>query len=95
MVAVSARVTRGSAMPHGSRVGVGTRRNIPGFVMVRQTQAAIESMLALTKAESPAVQKLARDYAASCRVPAGASHQDHLNLTKRLLQEPRPYQTAT
>lgn len=67
----------------------------PSFVMLKQTPAAIDSLLALTKTESPAAQQLAQDYAASYRIYLSGSHQDRVNLMKRnLLQELRPYQTA-
>lgn len=72
------------------------RTTKPAFVMRQQTPAAIDSLLALTKGESPAVQQLAQDYAASYRIYTTGSHQARVDLMKRkLLQELRPYQTAT
>lgn len=55
-----------------------------------QTPASIDSLLALAKAESPAAQQLAQDYAASYqiytgRVAGGGGHQARLNLLRRNL----------
>ena len=74
----------------------GVRAEHPSFVLVEQTMAAIDSLLALTKTESPAVRQLAQDYAASYRIYTSGSHQARINLMKgNLLRELRPYQTAT
>lgn len=68
----------------------------PSFVMTRQSPAAIDSLLLLTKAERPAVRQLAQDYAASYRIYVTGRHQARVNLLKhKLLQQVRPYQTAT
>ncbi len=73
---------------------VGLRAEPTSFVMVKQAPAAIDSLLALTKTESPAVRQLAQDYAASCRIYTSGSHQARINLMKgNLLRELRPYQT--
>ncbi|MGI4741243.1 MAG: hypothetical protein ACRYG7_39250 [Janthinobacterium lividum] len=72
------------------------RQGSKTFVLLQQTPAAIDSLLTITKKESPAVQKMAQDYADSYRIYTTGGHQDRLNLMKRnLLQELRPYQTAT
>ena len=66
------------------------------FVMTRQSPAAIDSLLLLTKTESPAVRQLAQDYAASYHIYATGSHQARVNLMKHnMLLQLRPYQTAT
>jgi hypothetical protein len=58
------------------------------WVMEKQPQAAVDSLLLLTKNESPAAQKMAQDYAASYQIYKSQSHQARLNLMKRnLLRE--------
>lgn len=58
------------------------------WVMDRQPQAAIDSLLRLTATESPAARRMAQDYAASYAIYKSQSHQDRLNLMKRnLLRE--------
>ena len=72
------------------------RQGSKTFVLLQQTPAAIDSLLTITKKESPAVQKMAQDYADSYRIYTAGSHQARLNLMKHnLLQELRPYQTAS
>jgi hypothetical protein len=72
------------------------RQGSQTFVLLQQTPAAIDSLLTITKKESPAVQKMAQDYADSYRIYTTGDHQARLNLMKRnLLQELHPYQTAT
>lgn len=72
------------------------RQGSKTFVLLQQTPAAIDSLLTITKKESSAVQKMAQDYADSYRIYTTGGHQDRLNLMKRnLLQELRPYQTAS
>lgn len=71
------------------------------WVMDKQAPATVDSLLLLTKGESPAAQKMAQDYVASYQIyqahQRGANgHQERLDLLKRnLLQALRPYQTAT
>jgi hypothetical protein len=59
----------------------------------------MDSLLAMTKAESPAVRQQAQDYAASYHIytdTTGDNHQHRVNLMKRnLMLALRPYQTAT
>jgi len=67
------------------------KRSAEEWVMLKQSQAAIDSLLALTKSESPAARQLAQDYAASHAIYRSGSHQARLNLMKRnLLRELRP-----
>jgi len=64
------------------------------YVMTTQPQSAVDSLLLLTKNESPAAQKMARDYAASYTIYKTQAHQTRVNLMKQnLLQALRPYQT--
>ena len=66
------------------------------YVMTMQAQSAIDSLLLLTKNESPAAQKMAQDYAASYAIYKTGDHQTRLNLMRRnLLQALWPYQSAT
>lgn len=67
------------------------------YAMTAQAPSAGDSLVALTKKESPAVQKMVQDYVASYRIYTGrGTHQARLDLMKRnLLREMRPYQTAT
>lgn len=65
------------------------------LVMTTQAQSAIDSLLLLTKNESPAAQKMAQDYAASYAIYKNQDHQARLNLMRRnLLQALWPYQSA-
>ena len=70
------------------------------FVMLSQPQSAIDSLLLLTKNESPAAQKMAQDYATSYAIYKGqvkgtGGQQERLNLMRRnLLQALWPYQSA-
>ena len=69
----------------------------PYYALMKQSAGSIDSLLALTKDERPAVQQLAQDYATSYRIytDRGGNHQRRLNLMKRnLLRELQPYQTA-
>jgi hypothetical protein len=64
------------------------------FVMLKQPQTAIDSLVLLTKSESPAAQKMAQDYAISYTIYKTQNHQLRVNLMKRnLLQALQPYQT--
>jgi hypothetical protein len=68
------------------------------FAMLRQSAASVDSLLAVVKAESPAVRQQAQDYAASYHIytDKNDNHQHRVNLMKRnLLLALRPYQTAT
>jgi hypothetical protein len=69
------------------------------WAMFKQSAAALDSLLLLTKKESPALRRVAQDYVASSQIYAaaqrGAGHQLRVNLLKRnLLAALRPYQTA-
>jgi hypothetical protein len=70
------------------------------YAMTAQGASAIDSLLAITKKEGPAVQKMVQDYATSYRIYQAqihgtGGHQERLNLMKRnLLQEVRPYETV-
>jgi hypothetical protein len=70
------------------------------YAMTAQTPSAIDSLLAITQKEGPAVQKMVQDYVASYRIYQAqlhgtGGHQERLNLMKRnLLQELRPYETV-
>jgi hypothetical protein len=67
------------------------KRSSEEWVMMKQSQAAIDSLLTLTKNESPAARQLAQDYAASYAIYRGGSHQARLSLMKRnLLRELPP-----
>lgn len=55
------------------------------WVIDQQPQAAVDSLLRLTAAESPAARRMAQDYAASYAIYKSQSHQDRLNLMKRNL----------
>lgn len=58
------------------------------WVMEKQLPATVDSLLMLTKTESPAARRMAQDYAASYAIYKSQSHQQRLNLMKRnLLQE--------
>jgi len=58
------------------------------WVMEKQTPATVDSLLTLTKIESPAARRMAQEYAASYAIYKSQSHQQRLNLLKRnLLQE--------
>ncbi|NML65244.1 hypothetical protein HHL22_08515 [Hymenobacter sp. RP-2-7] len=68
------------------------------YALTKQTPGSIDSLLTLTKAESPAAQQLAQAYATSYHIYTGrgGNHQHRLDLMKRnLLGELQPYQTAT
>jgi hypothetical protein len=69
------------------------------LAMLHQSAASVDSLLAMTKAESPAVRQQAQDYAASYHIytdTTGDNHQRRVNLMKRnLTLALRPYQTAT
>lgn len=71
------------------------------WVMDKQAPSTVDSLLLLTKGESPAAQKMALDYVASYRIYQAHQrnangHQERLNLLKsNLLQTLRPYQTPT
>lgn len=66
------------------------------YVMTTQPQSAVDSLLLLTKQESPAARQMARDYAASYTIYKTQAHQTRVNLMKQnLLQTLRPYQTPT
>lgn len=69
--------------------------------LYQQPAAALDSLLALAHAESPAVQQMAHDYVASARIYQGhahpersfQSHQQRVNLLKHnLLRALRPWQ---
>jgi hypothetical protein len=68
--------------------------------MDKQAPATVDSLLLLTKGESPAAQKMAHDYVASYQIYQAHrrnanGHQERLNLLKsNLLQALRSYQTA-
>jgi hypothetical protein len=70
------------------------------YAMTAQAPSAIDSLLAMTKKEGLAVQKMVQDYATSYRIYQAqihgtGGHQERLNLMKRnLLQEVRPYETV-
>ena len=72
------------------------QRNGHTLAMTAQAPSAGDSLLALTKNESPAVQQMAQDYVASYRIyTERGTHQRRLNLMKHnLLQAVQPYQTA-
>jgi hypothetical protein len=53
------------------------------WVMEKQSQAAVDSLLLLTRNESPAAQQMAQDYATSYAIYKSQSHQARLNLMKR------------
>lgn len=55
------------------------------WVIDQQPQAAVDSLLRLTAAESPTARRMAQDYAASYAIYKSQSHQDRLNLMKRNL----------
>lgn len=64
------------------------------YVMTTQPQSAVDSLLLLTKPESPAAQKMAQDYATSYAIYKTQAHQTRVNLMKQNLQQAlRPYQT--
>ena len=71
------------------------------YSMFKQTPGSVDSLLARTRKESPAVQKMAQDYAASYRIYQGqlqgtGGHQERINLMKRnLLHSLRPYQSVS
>ena len=71
------------------------------YVMASQSAAALDSLQALTKGESPAVQQMVQEYATSYAIYQGqikgtGGHQERLNLMRRhLLQEFQRYQPAT
>jgi len=60
------------------------------WVMEKQSPAAIDSLLRLTKTESPAARQMAQDYAASYAIYKSQSHQARLNLMKRALLRELP-----
>jgi hypothetical protein len=71
------------------------QRGQDDYVMLTQPQSAVDSLLLITKKESLAAQKMARDYAASYAIYKTQAHQVRVNLMKHnLLQALRPYQTA-
>jgi hypothetical protein len=71
------------------------KRSSEEWVMVKQSQAAIDSLLAITKNESPAARQMAQDYAASYAIYQSGSHQARLGLMKRnLLRELPPGEAA-
>lgn len=71
------------------------RQNRQYYALPKQTPGSIDSLLALTKAESTDAQQMAQAYAASYRIYTSGSHQRRLNLMKRnLLRELQPYQSA-
>ena len=71
-----------------------------GSSMKFQTQSAIDSLVATTRAEGPAVRQMVQDYAASYAIYQGqfhgtGGHQERLNLMRRnLLRYLGPYQAA-
>ena len=66
------------------------------YVMLTQPQSAVDSLLLITKKESPAARKMAQDYATSYAIYKTQAHQTRVNLMKQnLLQALRPYQTTT
>lgn len=67
------------------------------YAMTAQAPSAGDSLVALTKKESPAVQRMVQDYVTSYHIYKDrGTHQARLDLMKRnLLRELRPYQTAT
>lgn len=70
----------------------------PYYALMKQTPGSIDSLLALTQAESQTARQMAQDYAASYRIytEKGGNHQRRLNLMKRnLLQAFQLYRTAT
>lgn len=65
------------------------------YVLARQPAATVDSLLVLTKAESPTAQKMAQDYVASYRIYQGqikgtGGHQERLNLMRRALLQALP-----
>ncbi|WP_223649946.1 hypothetical protein [Hymenobacter psoromatis] len=70
----------------------------PYYALLKQTPGSVDSLIALTQAESPTARQMAQDYAASYQIyiGKGGNHQRRLNLMKRnLLQALQRYQTAT
>lgn len=66
------------------------------YVMTTQSQTTIDSLLLLTKSESPAAQAMAQAYATSYAIYKKQDHQARLNLMRRnLLRELWPYQSAS
>jgi hypothetical protein len=65
------------------------------WVMEKQSPAAIDSLLSLTKTESPAARQMAQDYAASYAIYKSQSHQARLNLMKRTLLRELPADKPT
>ncbi|MFD1874128.1 hypothetical protein [Hymenobacter bucti] len=66
------------------------------YVMTTQPQSAVDSLLLLTKPESPAAQQMALDYAASYASYKTQAHQTRVNLMKQnLLAALQAYQTPT
>lgn len=71
------------------------KRSAEEWVMNKQTQAAIDSLLAFAKNEGPIARQMAQDYAASYAIYHSGSHQARLSLMKRnLLRELRPGEAA-
>lgn len=55
------------------------------ITILRQSPATLDSLVAMTKKESPEVQQMASDYVASARIHQTQSHQPRVNLMKRNL----------
>jgi hypothetical protein len=55
------------------------------WVMEKQLPATVDSLLTLTKTESPAARRMVQDYVTSYAIYKSHSHQDRLNLMKRNL----------
>ena len=53
------------------------------ITILRQSSATLDSLVALTKKESPEVQRMVNDYVASARIYQTQSHQPRVNLMKR------------
>ena len=65
------------------------------YVLAKQSASSVDSLLALTKTESPAAQKMAQDYVTSYRIYQGqiqgtGGHQERLNLMRRTLLQALP-----
>lgn len=75
------------------------RTDLGQLTMMRQSQAALDSLVAVTNQESPAVRQQVQEYLTSAHIyqtatkPGGGSHQQRTGLLKHnLLLALRPYQ---
>ncbi|SET44040.1 hypothetical protein [Hymenobacter actinosclerus] len=86
-----ARATAYQARDRASMVAGG---DTPG-TMLWLKPAALDSLRTFTRPESPEVQRMADDFAASYQIYQAGSHRPRINLMKRnLLRELQPYQPA-